>query len=127
MVNRISSERKVKRKFGTSKFECFEGLLGEVLKTCWGRPESTSQGRPLNVGLGRPLHVISGRPQGVASGYSGDGQIGSLEDILGKLEGEVLGTSWKPIFAGWDIKLFLYYLLVAASECVWQKWSCSLI
>ena len=66
----------------------------DVLRTSWGRPESTSKGRPLNVRLRRPLDVISGRPR--------DGQIGSLGDVLGTLEGDVLGTSWGPIFAGWE-------------------------
>ena len=102
MVNRISSERKVKRNVGTSKCECFEGLLGDVLRTSWGRPESTSQRRPLNVRLGRPLDVISGRPQDVRSGRPRDGEIGPLGDVLGTLVGDLLGTSWGPIFAGWD-------------------------
>ena len=110
MVNRISSERKVKRNFGTSKCECFEGLLGDVLRTSWGRLESISQGRPLNVRLGRPLDVISGRPldvrsgrpQDVRSGRPRDGQIGSLGDVLGTLVEDVLGRPWGPIFAGWD-------------------------
>ena len=93
MVNRISSERKVKKNFGTSKFECFEGPLGDVLRTSWGRPETTSQGRPLNVRLGRRHEVRLGRPR--------DGQIGSLGDVLGTLEGDVLGASWGPIFADW--------------------------
>ena len=31
-----------------------------------------------------------------------NGQIGSLGDVLGRLEGDVLGTSWGPIFAGWE-------------------------
>ena len=69
-------------------------LLGDVLRTSWGRPESASQGRPLNVRLGRPLDVISERPR--------DGQIGPLGDVLGMLVGDVLETSWGPIFAGWE-------------------------
>ena len=55
--------KKVKRNFGTSKFECFEGLLRDVLRTSWGCPDSTSQGCPSNVRLGLSLDVISGRPQ----------------------------------------------------------------
>ena len=47
----------------------------------------------MSVRLARPLDVISGLPQ--------DGQIRSLGDALGMLEGDVLGTSWGPIFAGW--------------------------
>ena len=38
-----------------------------VLKTSWGRSESTSQGRTLDVRLGCSLDVISGRPQYVRS------------------------------------------------------------
>ena len=44
---------------------CFEDPLGDVLKTSWGRPKSTSQERPLNVRLRRPLDFIPGRPQDV--------------------------------------------------------------
>ena len=94
MVNRISSERKVKRKhFGTSKFEYSKGALEDVLRTSWGRPESTSQGRSLNVRLGRILNVISVLPQDVRLGRPQDGQIGSLGDVLGMLEGDVRGTN----------------------------------
>ena len=75
MVNQISSEREVKKNVGTSKFEYSEDSLGDVLRTSWGRPESTSKGRPLNVRLGRTLDVISGRPR--------DGQIESLGDVGG--------------------------------------------
>ena len=60
-----------------------------------GTSETTSQERPLNVRLGRLHEVRLGRPQ--------DGQIGSLGDVLGRLEGDVVGTSWGPIFAGWVV------------------------
>ena len=93
MVNRISSKRKVKRNFGTSKCGCFEGPLGNVLRTSWGRPESTFWGRPLKVRLGRPLDVILGRSQDVKLGRPWGGQIGPLGDILGTLERDVLGTN----------------------------------
>ena len=98
LVNWISSERKIKIKFGTSKFECFEGHLGDVLRKSWERPESVSQGRPLNVRLGRPLDVISGHLQNVRSGRPRDGQVGSLGDVLVTLEGDVLRTPWEPNF-----------------------------
>ena len=55
--------------------------------------------------LGRPQDLGSGRPQDVSSGRPRDGQIGSLGDVLGMLEGEVLRTSWGPIFAGWELKI----------------------
>ena len=102
MVNRISSERKLKRNFGRSNCELFEGLVGHVLRTSWGRPKSTSQGLSLNVRLERPLDAISRRPQDVRLGRPRDDEIGSLGPVLGTLEGDVLGASWGPIFAGWD-------------------------
>ena len=117
-VNRISSERKVKRSLGTSNRwshiypkTCFQGRLGNVLKTPWGCPETTSRGRLLDVRLGRPQDVISrrpqdvrsGRPQDVSWGHPQDGQIGSLEDVLGTLEGDVLRTSWGSTFASSSI------------------------
>ena len=74
-----------------------------TLRSSRGRPKSIFQGRPLNVRLGRPLGVISGHPQDVKLGRSRDGQIGSLGDVLGTLEWNVLGTSSKPIFAGWVV------------------------
>ena len=77
-----------------------------------GRLESTSQGRPLNVRLRRPLDVISGRPQDVRSGRPWDDQIGSLEDFLGMLEGDVLGTSWGPVFASWEKSIKFWTLWV---------------
>ena len=90
MVYRISSERKVKRNFGTSKFEYSEGPVGDVLE----RLEDISNQPHLGVRLERSLDVISGRPQDFRSWRLRDGQIGSL--------GDVLRISWGPIFAGWD-------------------------
>ena len=60
-----------------------------------------SLGRPLDVRLGRPVDVISrrpqdvqlGRPRGVSSGRPRDCQIGPLGDVLGTLDGDVLGMS----------------------------------
>ena len=95
LVIQISSERNVKKNFETSLFECFEGPLGDILRTSWRRPESISQGRPLKVTLGRPQGIRLERPR--------TGQIESLEDVLGTLELDVLGTPWGPIFAGWVI------------------------
>ena len=95
LVNRIISERKVKKKLDIQ--------VWVLSRSSRGRPESTSQGRPLNVALRRPLDVISRGPQDVRSGRPREGQIGSLGDVLGTLEGEVFGTSWGPIFAGWEV------------------------
>ena len=100
MINQICSERKAKRNLGTSNRwphvvpkTCVQGGLEDVLRTSWGRPESTSLVRPLDVRLGRPLDVISKRPQDVSLGRLRDGQIVSLGDVLGTLEGDVLGTN----------------------------------
>ena len=49
--------------------------------------------RSQDARLGRPQDFRLGRPR--------DGQTGSLGDFLGTLEGNVLGKSWGPIFAGW--------------------------
>ena len=45
---------------------------------------------------------MSGRPQDVRLERLRDSQIGPLGDVLGTLEGDVLRTSWGPIFAGWE-------------------------
>ena len=82
---------------------CFKGPLRDVQIMSWGLPESTCQGRALNVKLGCSLNVISGRLLDVRLRHPQDGQIGSLGDVMGTLEGDVLGTSWGPIFAGWVI------------------------
>ena len=80
----LSSERKVKRNVGTSKFEYFEIPLGDLLRMSWGRLESTSQGRPLNVRSGLHLDVISRRPQDVRSPrQSFNVERGRPWDILG--------------------------------------------
>ena len=82
LINRITSERKVKKNFRHSSLSTLKVLQG----TSWGRPETTSQGRPQDIRSGRPR----------------DCQIGSLGDVLGTLEVDVLGTSWGPVFAGWE-------------------------
>ena len=92
---------------------CFQGPLGDVLRTSLGHPETTSQGhlldvrleRPLNLRLGCSLDVISRRSQDDRLERPQDGQIGSLGDALETLEGDVLRTSWGPIFAGWDVSI----------------------
>ena len=80
-----------------------EGALENILRTSWEPPELTSQERPLNIRSGRPQDVRFGRPRDVRSGRPQDGQIRPLRDALGTLEGNVLGMSWGPILAGWDI------------------------
>ena len=57
--------------------------------------------RPLDVILGRPQDSRLGRPRDVRLGRPRGDQIGSLGDVLGTLEGDVLQASWRPIFAGW--------------------------
>ena len=60
LVNRINSERKVKKNLDIQ--------VWVLWRSSRGRPESTSQGRPLNVRLRRPLDVISGRQIGTSRG-----------------------------------------------------------
>ena len=93
LVNRISSERKFRKNAGTSKLEYSGDPLGDVLRTSWGHPESTSQERPLNVRLARPQDVTLVRPQDVRSRRPRDSQIGSLGNVLGTWEGDVLRTN----------------------------------
>ena len=92
MVNRIRSERKVKRKFGASTFECFEGPSGDVLRTSRKRHELTSQRRLLNFRLARPLDVASsirligmspGSCNRIFRGRSGDVGRWRPRDVLG--------------------------------------------
>ena len=79
LVNRIRSERKV-----------LDIQVWVLSRSSRGRPESTSQGRPLNVRLRRPR----------------DGQIGSLGDVLGTLEGDVLGTNICRLGCHWNLQFF---------------------
>ena len=74
--------------------------------------------RPLDVISRRPLEVRLGRPQDVRSGRPQDRQIGTspgpsnrILRALRTLEGDVLGTSWGPIFAGWeDLRKVVAYI-----------------
>ena len=99
LVNQISSERKIKNKIlDIQVWVLWRSSRGRP-ENIWGRPESTPKGLPMNVGLRRPLDVISGCPQDVRKGRSRDvrpgrpqdGQIGSLVDVLGTLEGTSTG------------------------------------
>ena len=54
-----------------------------------------------DVILRRPQEVKLGHPEDVSSERPRDGQIRSLGDILGTLQGEVLEMSWGLILAGW--------------------------
>ena len=72
------------------------------MKIVQGTPETVFKERLREVNLGRPQIVRLGRPQDVRSGHPWDDQISSLGDVLGQLQGEVLGTSWGPTFADWD-------------------------
>ena len=102
---------------------CFQGRLGDSLRTSWAGLESTFQESPLDVRLGRPLNVISRQPQDlrlgnpcdIRLGRSWDGPIGSLRDVLRTLEGGVLGTSWGTIFAGWVVMMFLFPVNILVS------------
>lgn len=58
-------------------------------------------GRPWDVKFERLWDIRSRRPQDIRWESSRDGQIGYLEDLLRTFEMDVLGTSLRPIFAGW--------------------------
>ena len=77
--------------------------------------------RPLDVISGRPQDVRLGRPRDVRSGRRRDGQIGSLWDVLETLDGDVLGTSWGPIFAGWE----MFQIFVAKGDA--DQFFCEII
>ena len=69
------------------------------------RQITTSPGRHFRASPGRQI------------GTSWDGQIRYLGEILGSLEGDVLGTSWGPIFAGWVLPyIFLVISFVRYKE-----------
>ena len=91
--NQISSERKVKKHFRHPSL-C-------TLKVLYGTSRINLPRTSFERQIRRPLDVISGRPQDIRLRHPRDDQIGSLEDVLGTLEGDVLGISWGPIFAGW--------------------------
>ena len=78
-----------------------------------------SQGHALDVRLGRPLDAISGRPR--------DGQIGSLREVLEKLEWDVPETSSGPIFAGWvkpkKLGLLCYSVQILLTILFYHKFS----
>ena len=58
------------------------GRHENLLRTSWGRSESTSQGRLLDIRLGHPLDVRSGRPRDVSSKFPRDGQIKAVHLTL---------------------------------------------
>ena len=129
MVNRINSEKKVKRNLGTFSWwlyivciTCFQGLLGDVLRTSWGHPKSASQRHCLDVISSCPHDVISGRLWDIRSGRPQDDQIGFLWDVLETLERNALETSLEPTFAGWvTVNLILHILwiiLIKMTECL---------
>ena len=86
------------------------GRPQNVLGTFQINLPGTSLGRQIRTSLDvisrRPQDVRLGRPGGVSSGRPRDGQIGSLGDVLITLDGDVLGMSWGPIFAGWAVLTF---------------------
>ena len=109
LVNRRSSERKVKRNLGTSNrwlhivfWSSSRGYPENVLGTSrinlprkfLGRQIRTSRGRHFGTSSGCQIRTSLGRPW--------DSQIRPLREVLGMLEGDVFRTSWGPIFAGWE-------------------------
>ena len=113
LVNRVSSERKVKK--------ILDIQVWILWRSSRGRPENvlgTSRinlpGTSLELQIKTSLDVISGRPQDVSLGRPWDfklglpldGQVGPLVDVLGTFDGDVFSTSWGPIFAGWVSSIY---------------------
>ena len=93
MVNRISSERKVKGNFGTSRCECFEDPLGDVRinfpGTSLERQIRTYIGRHFTTSPGRQIGTYPGRQIGTSPGWS----IRIFRGRPGDVGGDVLGTN----------------------------------
>ena len=72
--------------------------------------------------LGHLLDIILGRPQDVRSGHPQEGQIGSLEDVLGMLEGDVLGMvlgtniCWLEMFLAFQMMTLTVYNMYSFSH-----------
>ena len=79
--------------------DVFSRSLGDVLRTS-GASLGCQIRTSLDIISRRPKLARSGRRWDATSGRPRDGQIGSLGDILVTLEGNLLWTSWGPIFTG---------------------------
>ena len=94
MVNQISSERKVKRNFGTSKSECFEGPLRDILKTSWDVPKQPPRDvsqRQIIASLERHFETSPERHIRTSSRWSNrflKGILGTLEDTYLRRTGD---------------------------------------
>ena len=109
-VNRKISERKVKWNLGTFNRRphnvlktSSKGPPGDVLRRFFkGHHGDVDSGGSCVVKLGRLWEFRSRRPWNVRSGRSRDVKLGRHWDSQIEYLGDVLGTSWVPIFAGWD-------------------------
>ena len=96
LVNRITSERKVRKNVGTSKFEYSEGPLGDVLGTSrinlpgtsLERRIRTSPERHFRTSLGRQIGMSSGRQIGTSPGLSNRIFRGCPGDVGGGRPGD---------------------------------------
>ena len=100
LLDRFGQSNKLRRKSENK----FSDIQGDILRTSWGRPESTSQRRPLNVKLGRPMTLFQ-TFRGRQVGTSPERQIGRslgwsnrisrelLGDVGGRRARDILGTN----------------------------------
>ena len=94
LVNRISSERRVKKSrhpsLGTLKVLSAQVPLGDVLRTSRINLPGMFLERQIKTSPRRHFRTSRGRQIGTSPGRSSR----ILGDVLGMLEGDVLGTSW---------------------------------
>ena len=87
LVNRISSERKVKKKFRHASLRTLEVLLGtsqiNLPGTSIERQIKTSPGRHLRASPGRQIGTSLGRSNRIFRGLPGDVGGGRPRDVLG--------------------------------------------
>ena len=111
MLDWISSKIKVKRNFGKSNWwlhivpkTCFEGPVGDILRTSWRRPESTSQGTSLEG----QIRTSSGRHFRTSPGLSNRIFRRRPRDAAGVRPRD----TWGPTFASWDAVLCFFYNII---------------
>ena len=104
-----SSKGRSENVLGTSRINLLRKSLERQIRTSPGHHFRT------------PQDIILGRSRDIRSGCPRDGQIGSLGDVLGTLEGDVFGTSWWPIFAGWVTSADFHEYGITAKIKMWRS------
>ena len=88
-----SSRGRPENILGTSRINLPGTSLEGQIKKSPGRHFRTSPGRQIRTSPGRQIGTSPGRSNRIFMGRPGD------------VEGDVLGASWGPIFAGWEYAL----------------------